>query len=172
MGVHRFKICVVGEPMVGKTSFIKRFVYNTFSEKYETTIGTRIFKKTISYWGETAHLTIWDVMGNAGFRNIIKTAYCYGADGLIVIGDITRPETFEPLPDWVSIAIEGSEKELPRILVANKIDEKWMMTEEEVATWSAEIFANNYVMASAKNGDNVEQVFRELVGILIRQARL
>ncbi len=158
--------------MVGKTSLIKRFVYNMFSDKYMMTIGTNIYKKTVAYRGDTAHLTLWDVMGNAGFRNIIKTAYFYGADGLFVVGDLTRPETFESLPDWVSAAIEGAEKELPLLLLANKSDLEWKMTEDDIANWAAEIFARNYYITSAKTGDNVERAFREMVRILLHEAKL
>ncbi len=171
MGVYKFKVCIVGDPMVGKTSLIKRFVYNMFSDKYMMTIGTNIYKKTIPYRGNTVHLMLWDVMGNAGFRNILKTAYFYGADGLFVVGDLTRPQTFESLPEWVSAAIEGAEKELPLILLANKNDLEWKMTEDDVATWSADIFARNYHLTSAKTGENVERAFHEMVRILIREAK-
>ncbi len=171
MATYTFKICIVGDPLVGKSSIIKRYVFNTFSEKYEMTIGTNIYKKNMTYRGNTVHLTLWDVMGNAGFRNILKTAYFYGADGLFVVGDITRPDTFESLPDWVSLAIEGSEKELPRILLANKSDLEWKLKEDDIATWAAELFANSYLITSAKTGDNIYTAFRNLVKILIRQAR-
>ncbi len=171
MGTYKFKVCIVGEPMVGKTSLIKRFVYNMFSDKYMMTIGTNIYKKTVAHRGDTVHLMLWDVMGNAGFRNILKTAYFYGADGLFVVGDLTRPETFESLPEWVSAAIEGAEKELPIILLANKSDLEWKMTEDDVATWSAEIFARTYHITSAKTGENVERAFREMVRILVREAK-
>ena len=171
MTIYKFKVCVVGDQMVGKTSLIKRFVYNMFSDKYMMTIGTNIYKKTVAMSGHTVHLMLWDVMGNAGFRNILKTAYFYGADGLFVVGDLTRPDTFESLPDWVSAAIEGAEKELPLVLLANKSDLEWKITEDDVADWSAELFARNYYITSAKTGDNVERAFRDMVRILLREAR-
>ncbi len=171
MTIYKFKVCIVGDPMVGKTSLIKRFVYNMFSDKYMMTIGTNIYKKTMAMSGHTIHLMLWDIMGNAGFRNILKTAYFYGADGLFVVGDLTRPDTFESLPDWVSAAIEGAEKELPLILLANKSDLEWGMTEDEVADWSAELFAKTYQITSAKIGDNVDRAFRDMARILLRNAR-
>ena len=171
MATYKFKVCIVGEPMVGKTSLIKRFVYNMFSDKYIMTIGTNIYKKSLSIAGNTVHLMLWDVMGNAGFRNILKTAYFYGADGLFVVGDLTRPETFESLPDWVESAIEGAGKELPLILLANKSDLEWKVSEDDVANLAAELFAQGYFITSAKTGENVERAFREMARILVRTAR-
>ncbi len=155
--------------MVGKTSLIRRFVYNMFSEKYTMTIGTNIYKKTMIRSGSTVHLMIWDVMGNAGFRNILKTSYFYGADGLFVVADVTRPETFESLPDWVSAAIEGAERELPLILMANKTDLEWKMSEDDVANWAANLFAKSYYLTSAKTGENVDRAFHHIADILIRE---
>jgi len=171
MSVYQFKICIVGDSLAGKSSIIKRFVFDTFADNYEMTIGSNIYKKNMRYNGNTVHLTIWDIIGNAGFRNILKTAYFYGADGLLAVGDITRPDTFESLPDWVSLAIEGAEKELPRILLANKSDLEWKMKEDDIATWAAKLFASSYFITSAKTGDNIYSAFRALVKLLIHQAR-
>ncbi len=171
MAVYKLKICMAGDPMVGKTSLVKRFVYNMFSDRYLMTIGTNIYKKSISKGGDTFQLMIWDVMGNAGFRQIIKTSYFYGADGLLVVGDLTRPETFESIPDWVSAAIEGAEREMPVLLLANKSDLEWKMTEEDVANWAAEIFARAYYITSAKTGDNVNRAFEDIVRIIKRELR-
>ncbi len=165
---YKYKICLVGEPAVGKTSLIKRFVYNMFSDKYMVTIGTNIYKKKITLNGENITLMIWDIMGSAGFRQILKTAYFFGADGLLAVGDLTRPDTFETLDEWVTTAIECVNKEIPVILLANKSDLEWKMTEEDVAEYAMDIFARNYFITSAKTGDNVNRAFMEMARILRR----
>ncbi len=171
MAVYKFKICVVGDPASGKTSLINRFVHNQFSEKYVMTIGTTPYNKTIHISGNTIHLVIWDVMGNAGFRNIIKNAYFYGAHGLLAVGDLTKPESFESLIDWVAMGIEGAEREVPVVMVANKKDLDWKMSEDDVITWVAKLFAKRYYFTSAKTGESVSSAFRGIAKEILRMER-
>ncbi len=171
MTVYRFKICMVGDPATGKTSLINRFVHNVYSDRYITTIGTNPYKKTVHVMGSTVHLVIWDVMGNAGFRNIVKNAYFYGANGLLAVGDITRPESFESLPDWVAAGIEGAENEIPVVLVANKSDLDWKVSEEDITNWAARLFARRYYITSARTGESVNSAFRGLVREIIKQVK-
>src|SRR5207253_5757753 len=101
------KICLVGEKAVGKTSLVRRYVMNMFDEQYITTIGTRVSKKEVqvSLPAQDLHLQvdmmIWDIMGEKGFRELLKDAYFYGANGILAVADFTRRRTLDDLDDWI-----------------------------------------------------------------------
>ena len=100
MSIISKKICLVGDFSVGKTSLIRRFVENKFSDRYLSTVGVKISRKSIEV--ETAiasqlvNLLIWDIEGQTKFQSI-ATSYLKGASGSIIVADITRPETLEHL---------------------------------------------------------------------------
>src|SRR2546425_2377432 len=95
----KIKICLVGEAAVGKTSLIRRFVLDDFDDKYIQTLGTKVSKKelSVSQDGEAVKvdMTIWDIMGQKGFRELLKEAYFYGAKGVIAVTDVTRKTTLD-----------------------------------------------------------------------------
>src|SRR5438093_7047445 len=95
------KICLVGEVGVGKTSLVKRFVLDTFDDRYVATVGTKVTKKTVPVlWrGGPAmmDLMVWDIMGEKGFRALLKEAYFEGCQGVIAVCDITRKDTLHEL---------------------------------------------------------------------------
>ena len=92
----KMKICLVGEAAVGKTSLIRRFVLDDFDDKYIQTLGTKVSKKELtlpSSVGDSelkVDMTIWDIMGQKGFRELLKEAYFYGAKGIIAVCDVDR----------------------------------------------------------------------------------
>ncbi|HLE46260.1 MAG TPA: Rab family GTPase, partial [Thermoplasmata archaeon] len=103
----KMKICLVGEAAVGKTSLIRRFVLDDFDDKYIQTLGTKVSKKELtlpSSVGDSelkVDMTIWDIMGQKGFRELLKDAYFYGAHGALAVCDVTRRGTLEDLRGWI-----------------------------------------------------------------------
>ncbi len=100
----RFKIIIIGEHAVGKTSLIRNYIDKEFTEDYKATIGTNLFIKKMEVKGVTITATIWDLAGQARFEKI-RFAYYKGAQGVIVVGDLTRKSTFKRiegfwLPDF------------------------------------------------------------------------
>src|SRR5207249_10919323 len=93
------KVCLVGEKAVGRTCLGRRFVMNMFDEQYVTTIGTRVSKKEVHNSLPTLRssdqmdMTIWDIMGEKGFQELLKDAYFYGANGILAVADLTRRRT-------------------------------------------------------------------------------
>jgi len=99
------KICLLGEKAVGKTSLVRRYVLNMFDDHYITTIGTKVSKKEVRVFQPEkdrvvdVDMTIWDIMGEKGFRELLREAYFYGANGILAVCDSTRRRTLDDLDD-------------------------------------------------------------------------
>lgn len=174
MKLYKFKICLFGEPAVGKTSLIRRFVYDVFDDKYLSTIGAKVSKKVVSVVQDSedvkVEMMIWDIMGQESFRQLLKDAYFYGAEGLIGVADITRKSTLYALEDWLrEILLITGEK--PLILVGNKIDLVDMAEwgEKELKEISEKFNAIYYFFTSAKTGEGVEEAFMKLAQKLVEK---
>ena len=162
------KVCLVGDKGVGKTSLILRFVTNMFDEQYITTIGTRVSKKEVHVSIPERDLQvdlvvmIWDIMGEKGFRELLKDAYFHGAVGVLAVADITRRRTLDDLDDWID-GVEQIVGEVPVILAVNKSDltSSAQFGEREVAQF-ARAYGCEFSFTSAKTGDQVETAFARL----------
>lgn len=174
MKIYKFKICLFGEPAVGKTSLIRRFVYDVFDDKYLSTIGAKVSKKVVSLKlgpeDVKVEMMIWDIMGQESFRQLLKDAYFYGAEGLIGVADITRRSTLYALEDWLKeiLPITG---EKPIVLIGNKIDliENAEWTEKELSDIAKKFKAIGYFFTSAKTGERVEEAFMILAHKLLEK---
>ncbi len=171
------KICLVGEKAVGKTSLIRRYVLNTFDDQYVTTIGTRVSKKEAKVFLPERDLLvdvdmqIWDIMGEKGFRELLKEAYFYGANGILAVADLTRRRTLDDLDDWID-GVEQIVGKVPVVIAVNKSDlVSSAQFGEHDAEQVARAFECPYLMTSAKSGENVEQAFRR-IGQLVTEAQL
>ncbi len=163
------KVVLLGDSGVGKTSLVRRFVYEQFSDDYIQTIGTKVNKKEIMlhYDGE-AHkisLVIWDVLGQQGYSRV-KSAAFRGADGAIFVCDLTRKNTLHSiLHYWIPMleTVAG----VPGMLLANKSDlDNIDITKEELDEFS-KITGLPYLITSAKTGENVEYAFYQLSRLML-----
>ena len=158
------KFCLLGEGAVGKTSLILRFVKDVYGEKYITTIGTNVTKKVVELQDKNIEMTmmIWDIMGQAGFRQILKNSYFYGAQAGIVVCDLTRRNTFKELEGWID-ALHSVAENAHIVIIGNKCDLK---DEIEITEKELSDFASKYdaycCITSAKTGENVEKAFNYL----------
>ena len=151
------KVLLVGNFGVGKTSLIRRFVLNEFSEDYISTIGVRVSKKVVEYKNETIKLMIWDVAGTNGDEKIPK-AYFLGASAAMFVFDLSREETYLTINDNLKMVEELSG--LKNItIVGNKKD---LLSEEELETVINNISVNIDLITSAKEDENVEDAFMQL----------
>ena len=160
------KVCLVGDIAVGKTSLIKRFVLDTFDDRYIATIGTKVTKKTVPcVWRgrpATIDLVIWDIMGERGFRQLLKESYFEGAHGVLAVCDLTRRDTLTDLYGWIDL-VRANAGDVPFVFLGNKEDlrAKVVVQEEELAA-IAETHGASYLFTSAKTGVNVERAFESL----------
>lgn len=162
------KVCLVGEKAVGKTSLVRRYVLDMFDDRYITTIGTKVSKKEMQVFlpekDLLAHvdMTVWDIMGEKGFQELLKDAYFYGANGILAVADLTRRRTLVDLDDWID-GVENVVGRVPTLIVVNKADLTGQADfEPRTVEQIAKAFQCEYVMTSAKTGENVEEAFRRL----------
>ncbi|TLZ92874.1 MAG: GTP-binding protein [Methanobacteriota archaeon] len=160
------KVCLVGDVAVGKTSLIRRFVQDEFDDRYIATVGTKVTKKTVEVeWrGAPAMLDmmVWDIMGEKGFRALLRDAYFEGSHGVIAVCDLTRKDTFYDLNNWVQM-IRKQVGNVPIVFLGNKMDllERRVVSEEELARMGT-IHSASHFLASAKTGHGVNEAFQAL----------
>ena len=166
-----FKVCLVGDPEVGKTSLVRRFVLDQFDGDYILTIGAKVMKKTVEVKnnGNTYNVTLllWDIMGQKHFRIIESVAFENVVGGLVVC-DLTRKSTYDNLKYWVD-AVWKISPGIPMIVLGNKADmkEELEVTGEEMEKLSGN-FTSTWYLTSAKGGDNVEEAFQKLAEYCLR----
>jgi small GTP-binding protein len=162
------KVCLIGEKAVGKTSLIRRYVTNMFDDRYITTVGTKVSKKDLLIrkpehgFDVQIDMTIWDIMGEKGFRELLKDAYFYGANGILGVADITREKTLDDLDDWIDSTMKVAGK-IPLLIAINKTDleESVQIGDKEILQLS-KAFNCPFIYTSAKEGNNVEDAFYQL----------
>jgi Ras-related protein Rab-18 len=121
---HLFKLLLVGDAGVGKSSMLLRFTDDTFDEALQSTIGVDFKVKMMAAREKRIKMTIWDTAGQERFRTL-TSSYYRGAQGIILVYDVTRRETFENLNQWlqeVEVYSPGGGKDVVKLLVGNKID--------------------------------------------------
>ncbi|TET89854.1 MAG: GTP-binding protein [Methanomassiliicoccales archaeon] len=173
----KLKICLVGDGAVGKTSLVRKFVFDEFSEKYLTTIGTKISKREMTMpdpdggVGVDIDMAIWDIIGQHGFRRLLQEAYFFGVDGIIAVCDMTREETLSGLEDWLQ-RVEEVAGTVPIIAAANKSDlQTHRNIEEPDLREMMKKFNAEFLLTSAKTGENVEKLFDYLANVIVEQRR-
>ena len=160
-----FKIFLLGDSAVGKTCFIKRFTDATFQDVYLSTIGFDYKYKTVTLKnGSKVKVQIHDTAGQERFRTISKNYY-RGAQGIILLYDVTKRNTFDSIRNWVAQIKQEASSKVCVVLVANKIDvkEEERVVKKEEGEELAKSFNYPIFEASAKENINVEETFYELI---------
>jgi len=163
-----FKICIVGDGGVGKTSLALRYTENTFKDNYIMTIGSNFSTKTVSlpnYPHLDIKLQIWDLAGQKHF-SFVRPPFYRGASGVIYVFDLTRRSSFASLPNWKS-EVSKVIGEKPSILVGNKIDladeGHREVGQQDGDSFKTELNAISYFETSAKDGVKINEMFTEIV---------
>jgi len=165
-----YKVIVIGDPAVGKTSLLTKFAKNMFEEKYLPTVGVSILKETIELEDKDATVTLmfWDIAGQPQFY-MLHRPYYNGADGIILVFDITRSSTFSNINNWYSSAVKYGLSGVPRILIGNKVDLK---DERKIILPMAEHLSEKlnapYFETSALTGENVKVVFQKIAELVFK----
>ena len=160
-----YKVLLLGDSSVGKTCFLLRYCDKTFQEAHLSTIGLDYRLKSMTLQsGKNIKLQIWDTAGQDRFRAITKNYY-KGANGIILIYDVTNRQSYENVKNWITQIREEANPNVVIYLAGNKVDvseeEKVVKTEEGKKI--AEEFNLPLYETSAKNGVNINRIFEELV---------
>jgi small GTP-binding protein len=170
------KVCVLGDTNVGKTSIVNRYVNNSFSDDYTPSIGTKVSKHGVDVKDPSGHtqgmlvnLMIWDLLGSREHANIHKAFYA-GAEGGIVVCDISREDTREHIEFWTNNLRAVVPKETPIFIAINKVDSVEKEAKEKVIHEIRELCRKlnlAHVEVSAKTGDNINTLFYTLSETMI-----
>ncbi|WP_455392697.1 DUF835 domain-containing protein [[Eubacterium] cellulosolvens] len=168
------KICLLGDPAVGKTSLIQKYIYNFFGDTYMRTLGTKISRKVVKLSDLVTDmeyeltLMIWDIMGQK-FSSMPLDKYLQLAQGALIVCDITRRETFNSLEEWKKTLYQET-GEVPVVCLANKID---LEKSASVKISEFEKFCRkqnlDFFVTSAKTGQNVNEAFSKLGELIIKE---
>ncbi|MFK7811799.1 MAG: Rab family GTPase [Maribacter sp.] len=160
------KIVVLGHFGVGKTSLIRRFVTDTFSDNYKVTIGVHITKKVVEISvDESISLILWDLEGTDDIISI-RDSYLLGTHGLIFVFDVSRPSTFEHLSNDLKI-VKDKVQNVPLFVVGNKSD---LVDSSELNVVLNQNELTVDFLTSAKTGDFVNELFLKLATLLVKDA--
>lgn len=169
---YRYKIVMLGDGAVGKTAMTTRFTQNFFDADYKRTIGSdfAIKRLTIDEIDAQVTLQVWDLAGQPRFESV-RQGFYRGARGGLLLYDVTRRRTFLNIENWKEEAFTNLQKEIPLVLVANKVDlqDSRVITSEEGQEYAKE---NNfiYVESSALTGENVEDAYVNLCKIMVEDS--
>ena len=160
----KFKVVIIGDAGVGKTSLLRRFVENKFDKDYLSTLGANILSKEyVTPKGNIIELLLWDLAGQHVFKHARKRFYS-GSQGAVVVYDVTRPISFQSINDW----LEELPENVPMILVGNKIDLPRELS-TETGQKRAEEAGMSFLETSALTNKNVSEAFKILAMEIVKK---
>ena len=158
-----FKIVIIGDTYVGKTNILSRYISNEFDPNSNSTIGVELTTKTYNFDNNDVKVQIWDTAGQEKYRSI-TSSYYKGAQGCLLVYDITKKKSFDNIDKWYSELKSNSDEKIYTMLLGNKSD---LEENREVSIEEAEKKAKNFNIAfmetSAFNGNNINKAFNELI---------
>jgi small GTP-binding protein len=169
---YNFKILLLGDAAVGKTSLVQRFVHDRFDSSYLMTIGMEPSEKHVELKdGTKVALSIWDLAGQERFRFIRHTFY-KGAKAALIVFDLTRSATLKSIQKWNKEFVENCGSSVVKILVGNKEDLKKeiAVSNKECEDVNKRIKSEYIIHTSALTGNHVDEAFTTIAEILVRQS--
>jgi small GTP-binding protein len=162
-----YKVIVIGDPSIGKTSLIRKFVNTKFSSQYIPTVGVDITKQPvqIEFGGKklTITLMLWDLAGQPQFH-LLHKVYCNGANGVLLGFDLTKSFTYSNVKNWHQMVVKHGLRDVPMILFGNKADlkDQRTVTDPHVDHLKEQLGISDYFETSALEGQNVQDLFKAI----------
>ncbi|QEE15713.1 Rab family GTPase [Promethearchaeum syntrophicum] len=177
---YKCKMSIIGDENVGKTSIILRYLNNTFTNQYITTLGADFvdkvyFKSDLPSLNpeDSLTVTIWDLGGQKSFQEI-STLYCEGSAGIMIVFDVSNVETFNSVPNWIDFAKNCCPK-AQLVLIGNKSDLESTIDADKIRNLEKEIGSKVY-FSSAKVSltnklSNINNIFENMAENLLKISR-
>ena len=162
--VYVQKIIIVGDPAVGKTSLLLRYVEDRFEEEYLSTIGVDFYMQTLNIDKNEVKLQIWDTGGQEKFANI-RPGYYTGAAGAVIVFDATNPSSFQNLEKWMA-EVRKYRPNIPIVIAQNKVDLPRSISQDDVKAF-IETYNLSVFETSAKDNVNIDSMFRYFSRMLL-----
>jgi len=171
MNDFKFKLPIIGDGGVGKTTLTHRYLEGIFEEKYALTIGMEFYIKKLEIDDKLVSLHIWDFAGEDKFRFLLP-GVINGANGTLFMFDITRYKTFNNLKDWLAVFNETNRnygQEVKTLLLGSKLDLEQARTvsKTEATEFAKEHNFEEYIECSSKTGENVEIIFEKIAQFML-----
>ncbi|KAJ2607234.1 GTP-binding protein of the rab/ypt [Coemansia sp. RSA 1804] len=161
---HTYKLVLLGESAVGKSSIVTRFARNEFNQYNESTIGAAFMTKDVTLdESSTATLRIWDTAGQERYKSLAPMYY-RNAEGAVVVYDITQADSFRKAQSWINELQRQNDTKTVIALVGNKVDlgdTKRTVSKDEGARYAAQVNAL-FFETSAQTGDGIQELFVQL----------
>ncbi len=160
-----FKITILGDAAVGKTSLISQFVEESFQEDYKPTLGANIVRKDVNLDNARVRLIMWDLAGQEKYQ-VVRSMYFQGCQGALLVYDVTRYNTLDNISNkWLRDFKKHVKKKGAFILIGNKSDlkDQRVIATERGKELATKIKASHFIETSAKLGENIEEAFSLLV---------
>ena len=165
----KLKIMLLGDSTVGKTSILRRYCKNEFSNKYATTIGIDFQFKNMIKFDKRIRLQIWDTAGQERYKVVAKN-YFNSSDGFVILYDITNKESFQNVTSWISQINDIASKAVKFILFGNKNDlEEARIVKKNEGENMAKKYSMLFYETSAKTGENINEGFDFLVNEILKE---
>ena len=168
---YQFKVIIVGDPGVGKTSLILRYTDNAFRRNYVPTLGVMVTDKIFKIENSVVQLTLWDIGGQQKFQTMRQQFY-RGSDAVFLVFDLTRLESFNNIPKWfsdVSEQLKNRDEELIGFMIGNKKDlEESRKISSKMANQLASKLKLRFIETSALLGENVDFAFSSIADYLYK----
>ncbi|MFX1504315.1 MAG: Rab family GTPase [Promethearchaeota archaeon] len=166
---YTFKMLMLGDASVGKTSLTIRYISGFFQEDLKLTIGVDFYSKTTAFKDKKVKLQIWDFGGEERFRFLLSQ-YCKGANGAFFLYDITNQISLDHLPEWTQIVRENA-GDIPIMLIGSKLDlDEFRAVSRQNGILTARKYnLASFVELSSKTGENVEKAFEVVTEILFEK---
>jgi len=174
---RQFKVCLIGDGYVGKTSIRRTYLKEGFKRSYIPTLGVDFAQKSLLYEGSPTNLVIWDIAGQVAFQNL-RRRYYEGSSGIILVYAVDDRKSFDSASKWL-VEAHGFMNDLPPLMiVANKTDLRHTLRQEDIVTTEeGEAFAESvsqklgtkavFIETSAKQDKNIDETFEALTRMMI-----